>query len=183
MATAEDWRTWQESIRNVSADRPAALQALYDAARRDGRRALPAGWHISDEHLRDLVHDVLALHWAAILEAAKPRAFFKVVLRNKAIDRFRRVDKRERSLDALEEQGEQHTGGDDPEATTRLEEVRRFLVRDLSPRDLRIFQEKAVLGHSSKEVAENQGVSAANVDQVVSRARRRLKEQFGADPE
>ncbi len=120
------------------------------------------------------------MSWDKLLEAGNPRALFMVSVRRKAIDCHRRIGKRETSLEALAVPPRERGGAPSLEARSEVNAVLAFLETSLSPRDLRVFEARAVLGLSSKDVAEQQGLSPANVDQIVSRTRRRLQEHFRA---
>ena len=167
VAAADAWRAWAQTILDEDGgDAPAlrATQALSEAALRDGRHAMPRGWKVSDATVEDLVQDVLATSWQKILEADSPRALFMVAVKRKAIDRHRRVDKREASLDAVDGRSLVGSPTAKHEARAEVARVVHFLEASLSPRDLRVFQARAVLGLSSKEVADQEGLSHANVD-------------------
>lgn len=180
MPSADQWRTWAATIQvEGGRERATATRELYAAARHDARIAVPTKWQVDDDTLADLMHEVLAVQWDAVLGADSPKALFLVALKRKAIDRFRRQVKRETPLEALSPALEPSTDAD-PFARATVEKIATFLESALSARDLRVFQAKVILGESSVDVAETEGLSQANVDQIVSRARKKLKERFGA---
>ncbi len=180
MSSADEWRRVCDRLaRATTAEQKCALaRELYVLARRTGAAALHRRWKYSEDEALDLVHDVLAVHWDEILQADEsPKGFFLRVLVNRAIDRHRR-----RQREALVPP-DPPTGGPGPaSAALELGRVLSLLRTELSPRDRRVFGARC-LGLSAKEVAEAEGLSPANVDQIVSRARARLKELIDADPE
>ncbi len=183
VATADEWRAWRDRIRDGDgADRGAATRQLYEAARRDGKYAIPKKWDVDADTVVDLVHEVLSVSWDEILDADSPRALFLVAVNRKAIDRFRKQVRHERVVDH-EEAGKQ-TAAPEAEgrvgASAELDQVLAYLESTSSPRDLRVFQASVMLGETSKAIAEAEGLSPANVDQIVSRTRKRLKERFDA---
>lgn len=181
MATAEDWRIWRDTIRSGSPEGALAMQQLYEAARAQGQAALARGYRIRNDEAVDLVHDTLATSLEPILDAESPLSFFLVSLRNRAVDQYRRR-RRERPLEDREETGREPKDPADTEAPSHAQQVLAFLADELSARDNRIFGALAGLGLSAREVAKQEGVTPANVYQIVSRTRRRLKERFGEDP-
>jgi len=183
VATADQWKAWRAEIRDGRpAERADATRRLYDAARSDGRFAVPAKWDIDPDTLVDLIHEVLSVRWELILEADSPRAFFLVAVKRKAIDRFRRQVRHER----VGEPGPKDLPTaatlkpESLEAVVQLDQVLAYLESTSSPRDLRVFQASTMLGETSKAIASAERLSPANVDQIVSRTRKRLREHFDA---
>jgi RNA polymerase sigma factor (sigma-70 family) len=187
MATADEWRQVRDAV--VASEDPDSsphTRKLYAWAVEDGSKELARKWAYSSERSIDLIHNVLARNWTEILEAESPRALFIWVLVRRAIDRNRRL-KRETSVEPLvmEESVVANEAAPDEQAKhrSRLDAVLAWLEVELSPRDLRVFVARALLGESSREVAEAEGLTIANVDQIVSRGRARLLRHFDADSE
>ena len=183
VATADEWRALRDRIcRGEASARSEATRQLYEAARRDGRYAIPQRWDVDADTVVDLIHEVLSVCWDELLEKDSPRAFFLIAVKRKAIDRFRKQVRHERVVDH-EEAGKQTAA---PEAEPRvgasaeLDQGRADVETRPGPRDLRVFQAAVMLGETSKAIAEAEGLTPANVDQIVSRTRKRLKERFDA---
>jgi RNA polymerase sigma factor (sigma-70 family) len=165
---------WNELITRIRADsdplRSPHLREFYAVAVRDGMRLLASFRRsLGDERLLDLIHDVLA-DVDQILSAETPRAFFCTALQRRAISWRRRGDASVAETPP-EEVGE--TGPHD-------EEARRAFMLDaiqaldaLPDRDRRIAI-AAGLGEDREAIAREHGLSRANVDQIISRARKRL---------
>lgn len=160
-------------------ERSPHAKALYALARRTGVAALKRRWSYSEEEAMDVVHDVLATRFQMVVDAELPRAFFLTILVRQAIDRYRRRRPNEEEELAPERVG---AASWSQGAALELAEVMTFLRNELSPRDFSVFGARCV-GASSKEVGDAMGLSSANVDQIVSRARARLKELLDADSE
>lgn len=181
MSKADEWRAVCEALTTPDAGDHASLsRSLYELARGSGVALLRKRWGYSEEAALDVVHDVLAARWDEILGAEEsPRALFLTMLARRAIDRHRRAA-RERALP--EEASERAAVTERPSARLELARVIALLQRELSPRDLRVFAARC-MGETAKEVAKAEQLSPANVDQIVSRARARLKELLDEDPE
>lgn len=180
MGMAEEWLGVCDALAEATGPTRRVHEArLYALARSTGIVALRVRWRYSEDDAMELVHDVLARSLEQIVQVESLRALFLRILINHAISAHRR--KRERAQDELPEpapQGEASRA----ESARELGEVVALLRAELSPRDLRVFMARC-LGAASREVAEAEGLSVANVDQIVSRARARLKELHDADPE
>lgn len=178
MGAAEEWRgVCDELLLAGDPERSPHVKRLYALARATGVAVLKRRWSYSEDDAMDVVHDVLATRFRKIVEAESPRAFFIRILVNQAISAHRRQPEAAGELEPqLADSG---AGASD---ALCLEEVLALLTGELSPRDQRVFSARC-LGTSTKEVAGAEGLTPANVDQIVSRARARLKELLDADPE
>lgn len=181
MSSADEWRTVCGRLARADASEKSALtKQLYSLARETGIACLRRQWSYSEDEALDLVHDVLARSWDEILAAEEsPKALFATMLVNSAISAFRRRTRREK---LATETVPKPADAASPESSLELADALRLLQDELSPRDLRVFGARC-LGESAKDVADVEGLSPANVDQIVSRARARLKELTDADPE
>jgi DNA-directed RNA polymerase specialized sigma24 family protein len=173
VAGTEEWRAVVALLRAA----PDPLQSehvarLYELALSDGPRLLRSfRRRLGDERIVDLVHDLLAVKLEAIIAAEEPRALFCTALHRRAISWLRR--------------GDAIVMPDGPEvasAPTAAEEETRGFVHDalaalraLPAREREIVVAAAV-GEDREAIAREFGTSRANVDQIVSRARRRLSE-------
>ncbi|MBX3274763.1 MAG: sigma-70 family RNA polymerase sigma factor [Sandaracinaceae bacterium] len=176
MGVSGEWRLARDRVVESGGAAGPHFRTFYELAVRDGVRVLASKWKYSPAEARDLVHDVLAHKLVHVLAAESPRAMFLTLLTNHAVGRHRRRQ-REASLEAPD----LHASGDAPpdqtaEARERLEEVEACFAALVSPRDRRVFSAVAVLGVPVPEVARAEALSEANVHQIVSRTRRRLKE-------
>ena len=141
--------------------------ALEEAPRTLARFRGPG--RLDDERIADLTKDFLVEHLHALLEAVSPRAYFIVALQNSARSWFRKGS----STLALEEPG---GAGEVPAAVadpTQLIDARDFL-RGLSEREYDVFVGVAN-GADREELARALDISRANLDQIVSRVRRRFR--------
>lgn len=172
MSAKEDW---QDAIAQIAEGaNPASspdLPRLYRLACDEARHALrrfPEGVRVQVD---DLVHDLLFEKLASILGATNPRAFFVTAVRNAAIDLQRRerrfVEDGERSMDREPARDR----GAEEVVAARAEAARVLAL--LSPREREIFSAIAA-GEDRDEVAVVLGTTRSNIDQLVSRARRRL---------
>jgi DNA-binding NarL/FixJ family response regulator len=145
------------------------MERLYVLALAEGRRVL-RGFRVIDEARReDLVVDLLVERLAALLRAQRPRAFFRAMVYNAARSWLRRGD-----AVVLEEgdpqDGERAPWGVDDDAAARID-GRRALLR-MTLREQRILV-LVGLGDDREAIAKEFRTSRANVDQIVSRVRRR----------
>lgn len=169
MPTAHDWQIARQRI--TSAPDPARsreIGVLYRLAIADGTRALRTFSKIDEERRADLIHDLLATRLDAILAADSPRALFVTALIRLAIQWIRRKDAEVREGPAV------HVDGIDRDPAYGID-VRRALEK-LGPREARVLLAVAI-GEDRDEIARVHGTSRQNVDQIVSRARRRLAEE------
>jgi RNA polymerase sigma factor (sigma-70 family) len=178
MGTADDWRSVCDELRGAEdPERSPRVKALYGLARSTGVAVLKRKWRYSEDDAMDVVHDVLATRLRMIVDAESPRALFIRILVNQAISRHRRQQETASPIEAQLTDSRSSAS-----AALSLGEVLALLTNELSPRDRSVFSARC-LGATAKEVAEAEGLTAANVDQIVSRARARLKELLDADPE
>lgn len=171
MATADEWRRVRESLMAAGDPmRSPLFSELYRLAREDGLRGLRKFRQIDRQDHQDLVHDVLIKALPKLLSptTTNPRAYFLTAVRRAAIDALRRRAKT-RSLEP--EQLEAAVG-----AATNPSEIvdRQALLESESPKNQQILVAVA-LGESREKIARAMGTSRANVDQIVSRFRKREK--------
>lgn len=150
------------------------LSRLWALALEEAPRAL-AGFRgsgkLDDERIADLTKDFLVEHLRALLDAVSPRAYFIVALQNAARSWLRRG-----SSTVAEGVPRDEGGREDPAALTdyaHLIDARDFL-RTLSQREYDVLV-GLVNGADREELARALDISRANVDQIVSRVRRRFR--------
>lgn len=150
------------------------LAQLWALALEEAPRALASfrrGGRLDDERLADLTKDFLVAHLHALLGAVSPRAYFIVALRNSAHSWFRKRS----SAIALHPPGE----AEDDEITApvldpaELVDARDFL-RCLTEREYDVLVGVGN-GADRDELARALDISRANLDQIVSRVRRRFR--------
>ena len=172
MPAAEEWIRVVLLIRK-DADplKSAHLGELYTLALQDGPRLLKSFQkRLGDDRIIDLVHDLLASKIDAIVAADEPRALFCTALQRRAISWLRRGDAAvvedtpERAPDGLHEDDRQGFLLDAKTALEGLPERERAMVVAVA------------LGEEREAIAAAFGTTRANVDQIVSRVRRRFAE-------
>jgi RNA polymerase sigma factor (sigma-70 family) len=173
MATSDEWREVAEQIADASVpERSPALPRLYRFAVEEARFALKSFPAAVREQVDDLVHDKLHEKLRSIVDAANPRAFFVTAIRNAAIDLLRRQRKLapQEELDAAPPANDAVPAPDET-ASLRIEAMR--VLATLDDRERQIFGAIAA-GEDRDDIAAALGTSRANIDQIVSRARRRM---------
>ena len=150
------------------------LARLWGLALEEAPRALASfrgPGRLDDDRIADLTKDFLVEHLHALLDAVSPRAYFIVALQNSARSWFRKGS----STIALDAPGEDGAG-EDPAAVAdpaQLIDARDFLC-GLSEREYDVFVGVAN-GADREELARALDISRANLDQIVSRVRRRFR--------
>jgi len=179
MPTADEWRDVRDAMGEGGPNRNRHTRRIYELAVKDGSTCLRVRWEYSDEEAIDLIHDVLAEAWDAVLAAESPRALFLKVLVFRAIDRYRRATRAkllpETAADTVAELTEASVT-----APISIEEALELLEVELSPRDMRVFLARAVHDEETQAIARAEELTEANVYQIVCRARKRLKEHLDA---
>lgn len=166
MATADDWR---EAALCIRQDRAKHLPRLYQLALEDGPRLLARFQRrLGDERIVDLVHDLLATKVDAIIEADEPRALFCTALQRRAISWLRRGD-----AAVASERPESAADRDDEGERQRFLLDARAALDDLAPRE-RAMAVAVALGEEREAVAREFKTTRANVDQILSRIRRKF---------
>jgi DNA-directed RNA polymerase specialized sigma24 family protein len=169
---AEDWRSIVAALR--SAPDPATspdLPRLYALALADGPLLLKSfRRRLGEDRIVDLVHDFLAANLGAVIAADEPRALFCVALQRRAISWLRRGD-----ADVAADP----SSGKVPAAPVDEHERHDFIVDARSalaglPKREQEIVVAVALGEDREAVARAFGTSRSNVDQIVSRVRRRF---------
>lgn len=145
---------------------------LYALAVRDGRAALHRyRGALGAARVDDLIHDLLAAHLEDLVRADNPRALLATALVRRAISWLRRKDAR--VVEARDDDG----AFDGESASDALDFVldARSAIAQLGAREQEIVFAVAC-GNDREQIAKELGTSRANVDQIVSRARRKLRE-------
>lgn len=130
-----------------------------------------------DDSAEDLVQEVMLKLWSmrdSLGSHANPEALAMAILRNKATDLWRRR-KTERS----------HTGvaaaePADDNTVEHADEMKllQAIVDSLPPLQARIFRMKDIEGYESSEIISITGCSPDSLRQCLSRARRKIREEF-----
>jgi DNA-directed RNA polymerase specialized sigma24 family protein len=169
---AEDWIRVVQLIRKDADPLTSPnLPKLYELALADGPRLLKSFQkRLGEERIIDLVHDLLATKAVAIIAADEPRALFCTALQRRAISWLRRGDAAvveeapERLPEGMHEDDRQGFLVDAREALAGLPERERAMVVAVA------------LGEEREAIAQQFRTTRANVDQIVSRVRRRFAE-------
>lgn len=133
-----------------------------------------------DDSAEDLVQEVMLRLWSVrdtLDRHTNHRALALVILHNKATDRWRRL-RTERAC----------TGGKPPGEIAAAESCRAgsademeligMIVAGLPPLQSRIFRMKEIEGYESDEIMKITGCSPESLRQNLSRARRRIREEY-----
>lgn len=150
--------------------------ALYTLVCREGRRMLRSFRQIDDDRKDDLAHDTLLVALPALLRADCARAYFATALHRAAVSWLRspRATVAELVVEGTREA--EHDGDAEGCAHRRIAAREAFeALGGLNSRDRAVMLAEA-RGDSRDEIAAALGMSRANVDQVISRARRRMRD-------
>lgn len=127
----------------------------------------------------DLVQEVMLRLWSVrdtLDRHTNHEALALTILRNKATDRLRRQQReRERAADTAQE-----WPAVEDNSTERADEMRLIgmIVDNLPPLQGRIFRMKEIEGYESDEIIKITGCTPECLRQNLSRARRRIREEF-----
>jgi len=174
---AEDWTRVVLLIRGDADPLTSPhLPKLYELALADGPRLLKSFQkRLGDDRIVDLVHDLLATKVEAIVNADEPRALFCTALQRRAISWLRRGD-----AAVVEDAPERPPEGViEDERQGFLVDARNALA-DLPERE-RAMVVAVALGEEREAIAAAFRTTRANVDQIVSRVRRRFASREGGE--
>lgn len=130
---------------------------------------------LDDDRIADLTRDLLVDALRSIINAANPQAYFIAALTNAALSWLRKGSSAVRSADEHEGARQSpHTTTAAPDHAFRID-VADF-VQTLSQREYEALLGVAY-GEERKELARRLRISPANLDQIVSRARRRFRQE------
>lgn len=182
VAAREDWDEVVGLLRTAASPRShPAFARLHRLALSDGARAL-ASFRRLDSGLReDVICDLVVAELEALVAADRPRSYFMVAVRRRAIDLLRKLERERPGAD--EEPGEAAgvDGGQGGDRDFVLEAERE--LAGLSLRDQRIMSAVG-LEEDRDALAVSLGMSRNAIDKVVSRVRERWQEkQRGAEEE
>jgi DNA-directed RNA polymerase specialized sigma24 family protein len=175
VAAREDWDEVVRTLRTAELPRshPAFAQ-LHRLAVLDGKSAL-AGFRRLDDGLReDVIHDLIVVELEQLIAADRPRSYFMVAVRRRAIDLLRKLSRESPELDE-EASARTASGLDNTQGDPAFVLDARQALASLSERDLRIVTAVG-LGEDREALAASHGISRAAVDQIVSRVRKRWAE-------
>lgn len=145
---------------------------LYEIALVDGRSIIGSfRAQLGEDRLIDLIQDLLAERLLAIVASENPKAFFRTALIRRAISWRRRGD-----ASVVEEPASNpvHDAEIDERERPAFVLDARAIVESLGERDREVAVAVA-LGEDRDELAARFKTSRANIDQIVSRVRARLK--------
>ena len=177
MQIGQTWAALVAEIRTASDPYGSrATSRLYDVALKDGVAALARFRGLDSDERGDLVRDVFTEKLRAIVGHGvdNPRILFLVAVQRRAIDRTRRLRVRQEGAAVLRDEAAQQqelASGEDHRLTAI--DARRALA-GLSERDRDILL-LVFAGEDRDEVARRFGTTRANVDQKISRFRKRLR--------
>lgn len=155
----------------------AAFGALYTLVCRDGRRVLRTFRQIDDDRKDDLALDTLLVALSGMLSADSPRAYFATALRHTALS-WRRSP-RAAVAEFAPETTRPVERDDDAERSAHRRLVLRRALDGMKPLHRAVVLAEA-RGDSRDEIAATLGMSRANVDQVISRVRRAMRDRWAA---
>lgn len=169
----DPWAPLAASIRGASSPwSSAAFGELYKLALAEGIRVLRSFHDLDEARRADLALETLVAKRSEIAAADRPRAFFRKVLYRDAVS-WKRSGRSRLATEADASEHCAHTAGPcdavECSALHRLD-ARAALAR-LSERQRAMLVADAE-GHSREEIAHVHATTRANVDQVLSRARR-----------
>lgn len=169
---------WNDLVREIRAAKDPwscrALGRLFALAEEDGRKALRSfAGEMGDAAIDDLIHDLLVDQLIPIVQADEPRGYFRRALVRRAISRKRKGSSR---VEAASEQEPPPSGPLDVVEQTHAARLDRAAAwARLSPREQEVLSALGE-GEDRDALAERWGTTRNNIDQIISRARRRLAE-------
>ena len=174
MASSDEWEDVVQRIRTENRGWASpSVGRLYTIALVDGRSIIGSfRAQFGEDRLIDLIQDLLAERLLAIVASENPKAFFRTALIRRAISWRRRGD-----ASVAEEPtsiGPAHDAEIDERERPAFIVDARAIVESLGERDREVAVAVA-LGEDRDELAARFKTSRANIDQIVSRVRARLK--------
>jgi RNA polymerase sigma factor (sigma-70 family) len=185
-APADEWNEAAAKLRGLPREerwRNKDVVRLFELAPTIAKRALAGHWtRIGPEDIEDLAKDLLAhnLHGFVDVDPStyggSAAAYFQQALWNRAVSWHRRMSRLEgdsdRALARLSaqpfEESSESAGAEVDQILSRLTRLEREVFAAIQA------------GVAREAIAERFDTSRANIDQIVSRARRRLRKQgFG----
>ena len=137
------------------------------------------------EDAEECVSDTWLRSWNTVPPQRPERLqqFFAKITRNLAFDRWRLLHAGKRSavtvaLEELEECLAAPGGVEEPLRQKELSEALRRFLTGLSPRDRGVFLRRYFFVEATGEIAARFGLSETNVLTILSRTRKKLKEQL-----
>lgn len=175
MAGSEEWRRVTERIAHAESPRRSPeLSVLYQFACKDAQFALRRFPAWVREQAEDITQDLIFEKLDALLNAPSPRGLFMTSVKNAAIDLQRKEARRPSAEEPIEDlPSNDGSAAVESRVAARLDA--RRITEQLTVREREIFSALAV-GEERDDIAAALGTSRANIDQVVSRARKRLTE-------
>lgn len=170
-----DWQAMVAPLRRLHEDgkdlrRGREIVALYALAEALAGKVLRKFHQFDEQARQDVVHDVLAAKLVDIVLADKPRSLFVTMLMNRGKDECRRRERHARPTAPEEFDRSEAVSDQDPDFV----EEAGLAFSTLSPRDQQILTAVA-LGDEREDVAARFGIKRPAVDQVFTRARKRLR--------
>lgn len=134
----------------------------------------------NDDDAQDILQDAFVRLWSSHIDINRTdqaQGLLNVTVRNLSIDHYRRSqDRQSVSID----NGFDRDNGeiDDCDRDETLQQVNAIIARHLSARDREILLRRDRDGWEFEDLAEEYGLSAANVRVIVARARRTVREIY-----
>jgi len=170
MAPRDEWNELVARMGETEPTRNPHFRDFYALAVRDGMVFLRSfRGALGEERIHDLIHDVLE-DAETILKAETPRAYFCTVLRRRAISWRRRGDAAVAEMPV--ETATEHAQASDERRVFALDAV--AAMARLSERERRVLVAVA-LGEDRESIARALGTTRPNIDQIVSRAKKRFQ--------
>jgi RNA polymerase sigma factor (sigma-70 family) len=176
VASREQWAAVVAEVRRAPTPwQSPALARLYALALEDGHAVLAAEYpQLSAGEREEVIHDLFVAKVKDVVKATEPRSFFGVAIKRRSIDAFRRVQTRHAKEPELRARAAWRQDGSGAE-DERLETIDGARALDRLPEEDRDLMLAITFGEDREDIARQAGTTRANVDQRVSRLRKRLQ--------
>ena len=131
----------------------------------------------NEDDAEDAVQETLLRLWvrrSSLDTHPNPQALALATLKNLVRDKWRK-DKREATAGGV---GIESVRIENPPNFADEMEIIRYIVDHLPPLQATVFRMKEIEGYGSKEIIAITGCSETNLRQLLSRARRKIREEF-----
>lgn len=134
----------------------------------------------NEEDSRDMLQETYLKLWEKRDELKainSPEAYALTILRNLCLDRLRKPARDQVPLESCEQISEPRGSEEEAEMREQLSQVRIF-IRELPDAQRQVICLRHFESYSLEEIEQTTGLSAVNIRVLLSRARKKLKEQF-----
>lgn len=173
----EEWSALISEVRAApSPEESPAYNRLYTLAMRTGKAMLGAkfGRQLDDGDIEHLVSTKFAATSSEIVNASNPRGFFVTAIVREAIGVIRRSHTADKHAPELTRVGDMRARAQDEQA--RVDTIAMAACFEtFSPRDQQILRAVGE-GDDREAIARHFATSRANIDQIISRSRKRWAE-------